>query len=94
MTNQITRTISVILQCSIWRGKECRRFEISPIVLQIFAVIASMRYFQVRFFINQHTKIFHIILGLQSNISIFLVIEHVEARLVSDSFDKDERFQN
>ena len=37
--------------------------------------------------INQHTKIlFNIIFGLKSNISVFLVIEHVEVRLVSDSF--------
>ena len=37
--------------------------------------------------INQRTKIlFNIIFGLKSNISVFLVIEHVEVRLVSDSF--------
>ena len=28
---------------------ECGSFEISPVVLQIFALIASMWYFQVRF---------------------------------------------
>ena len=42
--------------------------------------------FPSKVFIKQHTKIFNIIFGLQSYISIFLVIEHVEARLVSDSF--------
>ena len=42
--------------------------------------------FPSKVFINQHTKIFNIIFGLQSYISIFVVIELVEARLVSDSF--------
>ena len=42
--------------------------------------------FPSKVFINQHTKIVNIIFGLQSYFSIFVVIEHVEARLVSDSF--------
>ena len=67
---------------------ECRTFELSPPTNSFtdFCRDSINVIFPSKIFINQHTKIFNIIFGLSSNISIFLVFEHVEFRLECDSF--------